>query len=448
MRSRLTPAVLILLATAGCETSPELPTEFEGPPTFSRISIDQLSLSPPLGSELVVGRTIEYNAVAHWELTQEDYDALVTGEYPNLSFVLNTSWNESTFFYGGLEGLLLAADTLGPTGSMRLDGTLTIPASSGTCGPYDRLNFAAAVGDAIFDVQNGESLDKTSTGLGVVVSYPVVGAVGLGLEAVCVWNDLSARTTVRVWGSLFTIEVVNLTVDQVVEVFIDDTPAALEERWWYPENAREEGAGLGVFNFTVAPGTQAGVVTAYLDGQPVPIGGPPMIINAVGEVEDPFDPINDDWRQAVEAFAHVHPRILMLWRGLALTEADRIPNPALNPLGSSEYGVGDWWRLTMPYELPLCARIHRDSRDEIDLILTREDGTLVNTQLFPTSAWVGMAAPVLPEGETYLLWVAPRSIGSDLGAYVLAVGDCIQFGRRKGFPPLDQPLPTAPGVFE
>ncbi|MCK5651198.1 MAG: hypothetical protein KAJ42_07470, partial [Gemmatimonadetes bacterium] len=69
--TRWTCLALLLLLPA-CESSPVLPTTVEGPPPFSRVTFNQVTLSPTPGTSLAVGGTFDFFAEAFYEFASED----------------------------------------------------------------------------------------------------------------------------------------------------------------------------------------------------------------------------------------------------------------------------------------------------------------------------------------------------------------------------------------
>jgi len=426
---------LLCVVAIGCESSPELPTDVGDEPAFTRITFDMRSLQPELGATFVAGDAFDYFVAASWEFTDEDwadFESHLGLDFEGYVQITILYWENDSFF--GERWIPLNVDTLmggadvTRTGTLEFAGTMTVPLSSSDCGRYDELSIEAVLVWA--DHFGSDAGSEKSGGTRLGTRYPVADTrAPLGA---CIVG--SYRDKPYAWGDDLGLVLLNVDNTGKVEMFIDGRPMSVEERYFriYPGPDQTE-FHVSELTLAIPPGSLGGIVTARVDGQPAAQGGTPIQIEVTSQAADAHDPANDDWQAAVEAFAD--PPYLLRSNELVLTASDRVPDAGRNPFGTSDHGVGDWWRVQVPDSATVCVKAFRDSADEIDLFLTDEAGAATDVQNFSRPGWEALKGPSVGPGETFLLWVAPKSISTSLGAYALTVADCAYFTPRLGFPP-------------
>ena len=439
--TRWTCLALLLLLPA-CESSPVLPTTVEGPPPFSRVTFNQVTLSPTPGTSLAVGGTFDFFAEAFYEFASED---LAEDPYQSAEIWLETYREEDWGWdwVGDFMEVWTELEEGLDTGTVQMSGSLTLPAISPTCDAYDQIRITASIGWV--EEEPRQASEKSGGGLRAEALFPVSGTVGISdpCAAYLPWGSSSEWSA----GELIEFYVHNVWSDQDLSIVFPGGGVApvLGQEYW-PE---AEGPGEAEIQVWIPPGATSGPVEILVDGEAAAYGaGRPTEFDIPHPGWDFGDPWNGEWESAEEDWVeHDDPLVAFLNPALAISEEDRIEDPTLNPWDLTGFGVGDWWEVEVRESMQLCVEVLTESADEVDLFVAQDDGTLVATQRAEGEGWEILTGPAVASGERILVWVAPISVTTELGVYTLTVAGCDLISPMSGVGP--QPperLPRKGGV--
>jgi hypothetical protein len=316
----------------------------------------------------------------------------------------------------------------GSSHELAISGSMQVPRFSTFCQAYDALSLEAGVW---FDMES--PLPGSDKGQGyeykIQETFTVEGPSGEFPDGPCTYLNPFSGSLPYAWGEpVEDIQVSGLSPGQEVEIiFGDGNPAII----W---NRVDEIFGYSVpplahFDVIVPAGAPGGDLRVFVDGEPTELGAGLHSQFPIPNLRDYGDPTNDVWTQAEEDLWYFPGNVPFWGPELAFSQQDRIPDPEANPFFTDAYGRGDWWLLPIEADHQLCIMVESDQtgNDDFDTVLVDNTGNPVPVGFYDGGYFEWLELDV-QAGDELRLWVAPRSIQSDVGWYGIMAQECALWG--------------------